>query len=283
MNVNHIIIIILIVIILFMMFTPPPMAYTFYPQGGCRRGELGCDPDTWTPEYAFENGDDYWRKKHRKHHHDKRHHDKKRNHHDKKRHHHDKKHHHAYRHGEKWHDDWKTKNKEWEKERTRDLKKQKHTNRENHKRQLALEPLISQTQENFEAGSTDWEQYRKQPDWGADDRKAPPGGWRYGPDGEVCNPRNSGPTYPNRRPPGPPYNSYSCVDGYCTQQRAAEGEYWTSNCDGNCESSDDNNNYPNYPNNYPNYPNNNKNNYPYNYPYNYPDYNGGGGGGSYCS
>ena len=265
------------------------MAYTFYPQGGCRRGELGCDPDTWTPEYAFENGGDYWRKKHRKHHHDKRHHDKKHHHdkrhhhHDKKRHHHDKRHHHAYRHGEKWHDGWKTKNKEWEKEvsfrekeRTRDLKKQKHTNRENEKRLLALEPLISQTQENFEAGSTDWEQYRKQPDWGADDRRAPYGGWKYGPDGEVCNPRNSGPTYPNRRPPGPPYNSYSCVDGYCTQQRAAEGEYWTSNCDGNCESSDDNNNYPNYPNN-------NQNNYPYNYPYNYPDYNGGGGGGSYCS
>ena len=51
MNVNHIIIIILIVIILFMIFTPRSMDYTFYPRRRCKRGEMGCDPNTWTPKY----------------------------------------------------------------------------------------------------------------------------------------------------------------------------------------------------------------------------------------
>ena len=53
MNINHIVIILLVVILLFMTFAPRPLSYTFRrsPYRKCEYGEVGCDPDSWTPEH----------------------------------------------------------------------------------------------------------------------------------------------------------------------------------------------------------------------------------------
>jgi len=59
------------------------------------------------------------------------------------------------------------------------------------------------------------------------------------------------PTPPGGAGQGPPYLSYDCLGGYCTQVPRATGTYWTSNCDGNCE--------PEPPPNYPGYQ---RHNYP---------------------
>ena len=105
---------------------------------------------------------------------------------------------------------------------------------------------------------------------GMDATYGPRGGYKYGPDGELCGGFPSGETTPSKSPTemGPPYHSYSCVDGYCVQQAAATGKYWTKTCDGNC-SSDGKGGYtpPTPPPDGPDYP----------------DGEGGGGGGSFCS
>jgi len=166
MNINHIVIILLVVILLFMTFAPRPLSYTFRrsPYRKCEYGEVGCDPDSRTPEH-------YRRSKGR------------------------------HRHGRS---PWEKEVRHRMRHRRGDERRQRRSNRGHRYRESLVEGL---------SGSS------------------------FNPNcpGPVPNPPSQVPPPPGGSGQGPPYLSYDCQGGYCTQVPRATGTYWTSDCDGVCK------------------------------------------------
>ena len=178
MNINHIVIILLVVILLFMTFAPRPLSYTFRrsPYRKCEYGEVGCDPDSWTPE-------------------------------------------HYHRHkGRRARSPWEKEVRHRMRHRRRDERHQRRSNRRHRRRESLVEGLAS-------AGA---------PAPGADDTLS---GASFNPNcpSPVPNPPPQVPPPPGGSGQGPPYLSYDCQGGYCTQVPRATGTYWTSDCDGVCK------------------------------------------------